>query len=50
MDAGAAGVSMGRTIFQHDAPEAITRAVSAVVHDDADAERALHEAGLAAEP
>ncbi|MEZ3142383.1 2-amino-3,7-dideoxy-D-threo-hept-6-ulosonate synthase [Halobaculum sp. MBLA0143] len=46
MDAGAAGVSMGRSIFQHDDPEAITRAVSAVVHDDADAEDALHLAEL----
>jgi fructose-bisphosphate aldolase/2-amino-3,7-dideoxy-D-threo-hept-6-ulosonate synthase len=46
MDAGAAGVSMGRSIFQHDDPEAITRAVSAVVHDDADAEDALHAAEL----
>ncbi|WP_435144393.1 2-amino-3,7-dideoxy-D-threo-hept-6-ulosonate synthase [Halobaculum sp. P14] len=46
MDAGAAGVSMGRSIFQHDDPEAIARAVSAVVHDDADAEDALHLAGL----
>jgi fructose-bisphosphate aldolase/2-amino-3,7-dideoxy-D-threo-hept-6-ulosonate synthase len=49
MDAGGAGVSMGRTIFQHDNPEAITRAVSAVVHDDASAEEALHEAGLTVE-
>jgi fructose-bisphosphate aldolase/2-amino-3,7-dideoxy-D-threo-hept-6-ulosonate synthase len=49
MDGGGAGVSMGRTIFQHDDPEAITRAVSAVVHEDASAEDALAEAGLAAE-
>ncbi|WP_135825502.1 2-amino-3,7-dideoxy-D-threo-hept-6-ulosonate synthase [Halorussus ruber] len=49
MDAGAAGVSMGRSIFQHDDPEAITRAVSAVVHDGASAEDALREAGLAVE-
>jgi fructose-bisphosphate aldolase/2-amino-3,7-dideoxy-D-threo-hept-6-ulosonate synthase len=49
MDAGGAGVSMGRTIFQHDDPEAMTRAVSAVVHDDVSAERALQEAGLAVE-
>jgi len=47
VDAGAAGVSMGRSIFQHDDPEAITRAVSAVVHEDADPEDALHVAGLA---
>jgi fructose-bisphosphate aldolase/2-amino-3,7-dideoxy-D-threo-hept-6-ulosonate synthase len=49
MDAGAAGVSMGRSIFQHDDPEAITRAVSAVVHDDVAAEDALRDAGLAVE-
>ncbi|MFC6787701.1 2-amino-3,7-dideoxy-D-threo-hept-6-ulosonate synthase [Halobaculum halobium] len=46
MDAGAAGVSMGRTIFQHDDPEAMTAAVSAVVHGDADAEDALSGSGL----
>ena len=49
MDAGAAGVSMGRSIFQHDDPEAITSAVSAVIHDDASAVEALERAGLAAE-
>ncbi|MFC7077028.1 2-amino-3,7-dideoxy-D-threo-hept-6-ulosonate synthase [Haloarcula halophila] len=49
MDAGAAGISMGRSIFQHDEPEKIARAVSAVVHDDADAVDALREAGLAVE-
>ena len=46
LDAGAAGVSIGRSIFQHDRPAAITEAVSAVVHDDADPEDALHGAGL----
>jgi fructose-bisphosphate aldolase/2-amino-3,7-dideoxy-D-threo-hept-6-ulosonate synthase len=49
MDAGAAGVSMGRTVFQHDDPEAMTRAVSGVVHDDLPAEEALDRAGLAVE-
>jgi len=49
MDAGAAGVSMGRSIFQHEDPEKITRAVSAVLHDDADAESALRTAGLSIE-
>ena len=46
MDGGAAGVSMGRSIFQHDDPEAITRVVSAIVHDDRGAEEALEIAGL----
>ncbi|MFB6224070.1 MAG: 2-amino-3,7-dideoxy-D-threo-hept-6-ulosonate synthase [Haloarcula sp.] len=49
MDAGASGVSMGRSIFQHDEPEKIARAVSAVVHDDASTEEALREAELAVE-
>lgn len=34
IDAGAAGVSMGRSIFQHSNPGAMTAAVSAIVHDD----------------
>ena len=49
MDAGAAGVSMGRSIFQHDDPEAITRAVAAVVHEGSSADEALREAELAVE-
>jgi len=32
---GAAGVDMGRNIFQSDAPEAMIRAVASVVHDGA---------------
>ena len=47
MDGGAAGVSMGRSIFQHDDPGAIARAVSAVVHDDAGVEEALRQGGFA---
>ncbi len=49
MDAGAAGVSMGRSIFQHEEPEAITRAVATVIHEGASASEALAEAGLAVE-
>ena len=49
MDAGGAGGSMGRSIFQHDDPEAIARAVSGVVHEDLPTEDALREAGLAVE-
>jgi fructose-bisphosphate aldolase/2-amino-3,7-dideoxy-D-threo-hept-6-ulosonate synthase len=49
MDAGAAGVSMGRSIFQHEDPAAITEAVAAVIHDDATASEAVERAGLAAE-
>ena len=49
MDAGAAGVSMGRSIFQHDDPAGITRAVAAVIHDDADPDEALAAGNLSAE-
>ncbi|MCQ4334014.1 2-amino-3,7-dideoxy-D-threo-hept-6-ulosonate synthase [Natronomonas sp. F2-12] len=47
MDAGAAGVSMGRTIFQHDDPERMARAVSLVVHEGHGADEALERAELA---
>ncbi len=46
MDAGAAGVSIGRTVFQHDDPERMTRAVSGIVHDDLAPEAALEAADL----
>jgi len=49
MDAGGSGISMGRSIFQHDDPEGIARAVADVVHDDADTDDALRDAGLAVE-
>ncbi|MFC6717128.1 2-amino-3,7-dideoxy-D-threo-hept-6-ulosonate synthase [Natrialbaceae archaeon GCM10025810] len=49
MDAGGAGVSMGRSIFQHEDPEAIATAVAGVVHDDLTADEALRAAGLALE-
>jgi fructose-bisphosphate aldolase/2-amino-3,7-dideoxy-D-threo-hept-6-ulosonate synthase len=49
MDAGAAGVSMGRSLFQHETPEAIAEAVAAVIHDDASPDEAAKRAGLAAE-
>ena len=46
MDAGGAGVSMGRTIFQHDDPERMARAVALIVHEDCSADEALERAGL----
>jgi fructose-bisphosphate aldolase/2-amino-3,7-dideoxy-D-threo-hept-6-ulosonate synthase len=46
MEAGAAGVSMGRSIFQHPDPGAITAAVAAVIHEGADPGAALDLAGL----
>jgi len=49
VDAGAAGVSMGRSIFQHESPKAITEAVAAVIHDEADPEAAARRAGLTIE-
>jgi fructose-bisphosphate aldolase/2-amino-3,7-dideoxy-D-threo-hept-6-ulosonate synthase len=45
MDAGAAGVSMGRSVFQHDRPGAMTAAVSTIVHGDASLEEAFDELG-----
>ncbi|WP_458185164.1 2-amino-3,7-dideoxy-D-threo-hept-6-ulosonate synthase [Haladaptatus sp. NG-WS-4] len=49
MDAGGAGVSIGRSVFQHDDPEAIARAVAGVVHDDLSVEDAMKNAGLVVE-
>ena len=40
IDAGAAGVDMGRNIFQSEAPIAMIQAVRAVVHDSMPAEQA----------
>lgn len=49
MAAGAAGVSMGRSIFQHEEPEGIARAVAGVIHDALSVEEALQHGGLALE-
>jgi fructose-bisphosphate aldolase/2-amino-3,7-dideoxy-D-threo-hept-6-ulosonate synthase len=46
MDGDAAGVSMGRSIFQHEDPEGIARTVSAIVHDDAGVDEALRAGGF----
>jgi putative autoinducer-2 (AI-2) aldolase len=43
VEAGAAGVDMGRNIFQSDYPEAMIRAVAAVVHESAKPEEAYEE-------
>jgi 3-hydroxy-5-phosphonooxypentane-2,4-dione thiolase len=40
LDRGAAGVDMGRNVFQSDSPVAMIRAVRKVVHDGASAEEA----------
>lgn len=41
VDAGAAGVAVGRNIFQADDPAAMTAAIAALIHDDASLEEAL---------
>ena len=41
LDAGAAGVAMGRNIWQHAHPDRIVRALVAVVHEDAAPEEAV---------
>lgn len=41
MNAGAAGIAMGRNVWQHRSPPAIARSLAAIVHDDADALQAL---------
>ena len=41
VDAGANGVAIGRNIFQADDPIAMTRAISAILHQGASVEEAL---------
>jgi DhnA family fructose-bisphosphate aldolase class Ia len=41
VDAGAKGVAIGRNVFQCDNPTAMTRAIVAVVHEDASVDDAL---------
>jgi DhnA family fructose-bisphosphate aldolase class Ia len=41
MDAGAAGIAIGRNVWQHKNPGAIARSLSAVVHEDMSALEAL---------
>jgi DhnA family fructose-bisphosphate aldolase class Ia len=38
---GAAGITMGRNIFESDDPERMTAALSAIVHDDASVDEAM---------
>jgi fructose-bisphosphate aldolase / 2-amino-3,7-dideoxy-D-threo-hept-6-ulosonate synthase len=42
IDAGGAGVSIGRNIFQHRSPTKIVRAISSIVHENASVEDALN--------
>lgn len=46
MDAGAAGVSMGRSVFQHDRPEAMAQAVASIVHSDRSPDEAIEISAL----
>ena len=46
MDAGAAGVAMGRNAFQHKEPKKIIKAVSLVIHKGYSVDEAMKEAGL----
>lgn len=41
LDAGARGVAIGRNVFQCDNPSAMTRAIVAIVHDDAPVDEAM---------
>jgi DhnA family fructose-bisphosphate aldolase class Ia len=43
MSAGAIGVSIGRNIFQHKNPTAMTRALARIVHENATIEQAMRE-------
>lgn len=43
VEAGGAGVSVGRNIWQHKDPAAMTRAAARIIHDGAKVEDALHE-------
>lgn len=41
IDAGGAGASIGRNVFQHGSPASMVRAISAIVHDGSTVEDAL---------
>lgn len=48
MDAGAAGVTYGRNIWEHDHPAAVVRGLRAIIHDGASAREGLDIASDAA--
>ena len=41
LDAGAAGVTMGRNIWESEDPTAMTAAIAALIHDDASVDKAM---------
>lgn len=49
MDAGAAGVAMGRNAFQHKEPKKIIQAVSLILHNNYSVEQAMKEAQISEE-
>lgn len=48
IDAGAAGITYGRNIWQHPYPDAVVKGLNAIVHQNASAGEALEIAGEAA--
>ena len=53
MLAGAAGVAIGRNVFQHKNPRLIVKALRMIIHEDAEvyeAKEVLHEGDLAVKP
>lgn len=46
IDAGGAGTSIGRNVFQHKNPTKIVRAIAAIVHEGASVDKAMKELGL----
>ncbi len=47
IDNGAAGVAMGRNLWGHPAPDRITAALAAIIHENASVNEALQEMGKA---
>jgi fructose-bisphosphate aldolase/2-amino-3,7-dideoxy-D-threo-hept-6-ulosonate synthase len=43
IEAGGAGTSIGRNIFQHKNPSKMVRAISKIVHENSDADEAMKE-------
>ena len=46
MQAGAAGVCMGRQIFANKAPEKIIKALRMIIHENEDVDTAMKTSGL----
>jgi DhnA family fructose-bisphosphate aldolase class Ia len=46
MAAGAAGVSIGRNVFQHKNPEKIVQTISRIVHNSSEVEEKVRTLGV----